>query len=70
MRESQRESSAGWLDDDLSFTVPWGFDLASIRGQVHVWQGGHDRMVPPAHGAWLAAHCRTRVPISIPSTVT
>lgn len=56
MREGQRESSAGWLDDDLSFTVPWGFDLASIAGQVHVWQGAHDRMVPLAHGEWLVAH--------------
>jgi pimeloyl-ACP methyl ester carboxylesterase len=56
MREGQRESFAGWLDDDISFTRPWGFDLDAIRGQVHVWQGAHDRMVPFAHGAWLAAH--------------
>jgi pimeloyl-ACP methyl ester carboxylesterase len=56
MAEGQRESSAGWLDDDLSFTVPWGFELAAIRGRVHVWQGAHDRMVPFAHGQWLVAH--------------
>ena len=55
-REGLRESSAGWLDDDLSFTEPWGFDLGSIAGQVHVWQGAHDRMVPVAHGEWLVAH--------------
>jgi pimeloyl-ACP methyl ester carboxylesterase len=58
MREGQRESSAGWLDDDISFTRPWGFDISAIESRVHVWQGGHDRMVPFAHGQWLAAHLR------------
>jgi pimeloyl-ACP methyl ester carboxylesterase len=56
LRASVSSGIWGWFDDDVAFTTPWGFDLASIRVPVSVWQGKQDRMVPYPHGEWLAAH--------------
>jgi pimeloyl-ACP methyl ester carboxylesterase len=49
---------SGWRDDDLAFIADWGFALAVPGGAapVSVWQGDQDKMVPPAHGQWLARH--------------
>jgi pimeloyl-ACP methyl ester carboxylesterase len=56
IRAGIEPSAEGWFDDDLVFTRPWGFDVASIEVPVLVWQGEQDLMVPFAHGRWLAAH--------------
>lgn len=44
----------GQLDDDLAYVAYWGFDPESITVPTLVVQGGQDRVVPHAHGEWLA----------------
>ena len=60
MREETADMFAhgvwGWIDDDLAFTWPWGFELDEIKVPVEVRFGADDVLVPAAHGHWLATH--------------
>ncbi len=53
--EALRNGVDGWVDDDLAFTKPWGFELDELRVPTFVWQGSEDLMVPFTHGQWLAS---------------
>jgi pimeloyl-ACP methyl ester carboxylesterase len=54
--EALRTGVDGWIDDDLAFVKPWGFDLTTITVPTFVWHGTDDKMAPFAHGEWLAAN--------------
>jgi pimeloyl-ACP methyl ester carboxylesterase len=49
----------GQIDDDVSYTLPWGCDPAAIVAPVLLLHGSADRIIPASHGSWLAAHCPT-----------
>ena len=59
MRNGLAVSFDGWIDDDLVFVKPWGFELAAITKPVILWQGDDDFMVPHAHSYWLEKHIPT-----------
>jgi pimeloyl-ACP methyl ester carboxylesterase len=61
MRAALEYGVDGWVDDDLAFVKPWGFDLASIVAPVYIQYGREDTLVPAQHGDWLAA----RLPVAV-----
>lgn len=64
--ESVGVSGDGWVDDDIAFTQPWGFDPAGITVPVLIWQGGLDVLVPATHGNWLADRLPDAVVTRVP----
>jgi pimeloyl-ACP methyl ester carboxylesterase len=53
------------VEDLLAAARPWGYSLSDVTVPVLIVHGGQDRMVPSAHGRWLAAQIRSaelRVP--------
>jgi pimeloyl-ACP methyl ester carboxylesterase len=54
IREAFRNGIWGIYDENIALSHDWGFDLSRINVPVAVWQGAKDKMVPFAHGQWLA----------------
>ena len=44
----------GWLDDDLAFTRPWGFDPASVATPTFLWRGHRGPHGAAGPREWLA----------------
>jgi pimeloyl-ACP methyl ester carboxylesterase len=49
----------GQIDDDVSYTHPWGCDPATIVVPVLLVHGVRDDIIPASHGAWLADRCQS-----------
>ncbi|MEU4190913.1 alpha/beta hydrolase [Kribbella sp. NPDC026611] len=49
----------GQIDDDSSYTRPWGCDPSAITAPTLLLHGTADGIIPSAHGTWLATHCPT-----------
>lgn len=47
----------GQIDDDVSYTHPWGCDPRAITAPVLLLHGTEDRIIPATHASWLAANC-------------
>lgn len=54
MRRAVSRGSSGYMDDNLAHARDWGFRVADIGVPVVVRHGELDRLVPVAHGRWLA----------------
>jgi pimeloyl-ACP methyl ester carboxylesterase len=48
------QGAAGWVDDDLAFVLPFGFEIEQIQTPTLIVHGHQDRFVPLEHGIWLA----------------
>jgi pimeloyl-ACP methyl ester carboxylesterase len=55
--QAMQQGSEGLAEDTLASVRPWGFQPGAIRVPVLIMHGAQDKMVPCAHGEWLAAHC-------------
>jgi pimeloyl-ACP methyl ester carboxylesterase len=53
-QEGLRATTDGWIDDNLAFVEPWGFDPSAIAVPVWLWHGTEDAFSPSEHSRWLA----------------
>ncbi|MER7132630.1 alpha/beta hydrolase, partial [Streptosporangium saharense] len=51
--EAVRRSGYGWVDDDLAFRTPWGFEPGAIAVPTLLWHGEADAFSPVGHSHWL-----------------
>jgi pimeloyl-ACP methyl ester carboxylesterase len=53
--DAARNGVRGMVEDYLTYSRDWGFSAAEVRGEVQLWHGLEDRLVPVEHALALAA---------------
>ena len=45
--DATHQSVAGWVNEEILMSKPWGFNLSEIKASnIYLWHGGQDRNVP------------------------
>jgi pimeloyl-ACP methyl ester carboxylesterase len=57
LRATFVDSHDGWVDDNIAFAHPWGFEMSGITVPVSIWSGTRD-----AHGRGHADWLLSRIP--------
>jgi len=58
LRATFVDSHDGWVDDNVAFALPWGFEMSDIAVPVSIWFGTHD-LAARRHADWLLARIPT-----------
>jgi pimeloyl-ACP methyl ester carboxylesterase len=62
VREAYQQGARAHAWEGRVLTQPWGFAVADVASQVHLWQGEADTLVPQTLGRFLAATLPNCVP--------
>jgi pimeloyl-ACP methyl ester carboxylesterase len=54
MREAARQGSAGYVEDWIAESLPWGFSPREVSHNVHIWWGDGDLLVTRASAEHFA----------------
>jgi pimeloyl-ACP methyl ester carboxylesterase len=57
--QGTKNGLGGFLDDDLAYVSPWGFDPGQVTAPTLFLHGGRDRIAPRSHAEWLTSHLTT-----------
>lgn len=66
LSEALRQGVDGIGTDFVLAAHPWGFSLADIKAQVHLWHGDQDCNAPPAMATYLASALPNRSLFMLP----